>query len=75
MQIIADVKKIPKTAQHKLIFILNVLCKSSIHFTHFQYFLLKRLFVFSNNMVFIESEAVLLCVTMRERARLYAATI
>ena len=31
--------------------------------------------VFSHNIVFIESEIALLCVTMRERARVFAATI
>ena len=35
----------------------------------FQQFLLKRILVFSHKMVFIENEAVLLCVTMREGAR------
>ena len=35
----------------------------------FQQFLLKRILVFSHKMVFIENEAALLCVTMRERAR------
>ena len=29
----------------------------------------------SHRVVFIENEAVLLCVTMRERARAFAATI
>ena len=29
----------------------------------------------SHKVVFIENEAVLLCVTMRERARAFAATI
>ena len=31
--------------------------------------------VFSHKIVFIENEAVLLCVTMRERARTFVATI
>ena len=31
--------------------------------------------VFSHKMVFIENEAELLCVTMRERARTFAVTI
>ena len=35
----------------------------------FQQFLLKRILVFSHKMVFIENEAALLRVTMRERAR------
>ena len=41
----------------------------------FQYFLLKGIFVFSHKMVFTENEAELLCVTMRQRARAFAATI
>ena len=35
----------------------------------FQQLLLKRMLVFSHKMVFIENEAALLCVTMRECAR------
>ena len=35
----------------------------------FQQFLLKRMLVFSHKMVFIENEAALLCVTMREHTR------
>ena len=31
--------------------------------------------VFSYKMIFIENETALLCVTMRERARAFAATI
>ena len=40
----------------------------------FQSFLLKGMLVFSLEMVFIETETALLCVTMRERARALAAT-
>ena len=36
MHIIAEVNKILKTAQGNLIFILNVLSESNIHFTSFQ---------------------------------------
>ena len=39
----------------------------------FQQFLLKRILIFSHKMVFIENE--LLCVIMREHARIFAATI
>ena len=41
----------------------------------FNSYLLKRMLVASHKMVFIENEAVLLCVTMRERAREFTATI
>ena len=41
----------------------------------FQQFLLKGMLVFSHKTVFIENETALLCVTMRERARAFAATI
>ena len=37
--------------------------------------MLKRILVFSDKMVFIENETALLCVTMRELAREFAATI
>ena len=35
----------------------------------------KRQLVFSHKMVFVKNEAALLCVTMRERARAFVATI
>ena len=41
----------------------------------FQQFLLKGMLVFSHKMDFIENETALLCVTMRERARAFAATL
>ena len=75
MHIIAKINKISKTIQRNLTFILNVLSESSIHFTSFQWFLLKRMLVFSHKMFFIKNEAMLLCVTMRERARAFVATI
>ena len=55
---------------------LNVLSESSIHFyLAFNSSWLKRMFAFSHKMVFIENEAALLCVTMRERARIFGATV
>ena len=65
MQIIADVKKISKTGQHKLIFILNVLCKSSIHFTHFQYFFAKKIIRIFKQYGFYRKWG---CLTMRNYA-------
>ena len=56
MQIIAVVKKI--AVQSNLIFILNVLWKSSIQFTQLSIVLAKK--VFSHKMVFIENEPALL---------------
>ena len=53
-----------------LAFISNVLSESS-----FQQFLLKRMLIVSHKVVSIENEAVLLCVTMRERAKAFVATI
>ena len=75
MQITADVSKISKTVQHDITFILNVLSESSIRFASFQQFLLKGMLLVSHKMVFNKNEAVLLCTTMRERARAFAATI
>ena len=43
MQIIADVNKISKTVQPNLNFILNVLSKSSIHFTKLSIVLAKKI--------------------------------
>ena len=74
MQITADVSKISKTVPAILTFILDVLSESSIHFAKLRYFCLKRMLV-SYKVIFIKNEAVLLCVTMRERARAFAATI
>ena len=75
MQITADVSKISKTVPAILTFILDVLSESSIHFAKLRYFCLKRMLLVSYKVIFIKSEAVLLCVTMRERARAFAATI
>ena len=75
MQINADVSKISKTLQHELNFFLNVISESSIHFPSFEWFLLKEMLLDSHKMIFIKSEAVLLCVTMRERARALETTI
>ena len=36
---------------------------------------IERMLLVSNKVVFTENEAVLLCVTMQERARAFAATI
>ena len=58
MYIIADVNKISKTVERNLTFILNVLSESSIHFTSFQWFLLKRMLVFSHKMFFIKNVTV-----------------
>ena len=67
MQIIADVSKISKTVQCNLI--SDFLWESTIHFTQLSIVLAKRILVFSHKMVFIENEAALVCVTMRERLR------
>ena len=67
MQIIADVSKISKTVQCNLI--SDFLWESTIHFTQLSIVLAKRILVFSHKMVFIENEAALLCVTMREHTR------
>ena len=67
MQIITDVSKISKTVQPNLTFILNFILPS------FQSLLLKRILAFSHKMIFIENEAALLCATMRELAREFAA--
>ena len=67
MKIIGDVSRISKTVQRNLIFILNVLSGSSIYLT--------LLLIVSHKMVFIENKTALLCVTMREHARAFAATI
>ena len=70
MQTTADVSKMSKTVQPDLNFILNVLSEFSICFSEFLIVLAK------NNVVsFIENEAVVLCVTMPERARAFAATV
>ena len=66
--------KISETVQTNLTFILNILSEFSIHFTQLAR-VLAKMFVFSHNMVFIENEAALLCVTMREQAREFAAKI
>ena len=42
MQIIADVNKISKTVRRNLIFILNVLWESSIHFTQLSIIIAKK---------------------------------
>ena len=42
MQIIADISKISRTVQRNLIFILNVLWESSIHFTELSIVLAKK---------------------------------
>ena len=42
MQIITDISKISKTVQRNLIFFLNVLWESSIHFTHLSIVLTKK---------------------------------
>ena len=42
MQIIADVREISKTAKLNLIFILNVLWESAIHFTQLSIVLAKK---------------------------------
>ena len=42
MQIIAGISKISKTVQRNLIFILNVLLESSIHFTQFSIVFAKK---------------------------------
>ena len=44
-------------------------------FPSFEWFLLRRMLLVSHKVVFIKYEAVLLCVTMQERARAFAATI
>ena len=75
MQIIADVSKISKTFQLNLTFILNFRSERSIHLLGFEYFLLKEMLVFSHKMVFIKNESALPCVTMREGAKAFAATI
>ena len=75
MHIIADVNKISKTVQRNLTFILNVLSESGIHFTQLSIVLAKKMLLLSHKMVHIKNEAALLCVTMRERARAFAATI
>ena len=75
MQAAADVIKISKTIQRDLTFILNVLSESSIHSALFLIVLGKKNVDSSLKLVFIKSEAVLLCLTLRERARVFAATI
>ena len=57
-----------------LTFILNVLSESNI-LPSCHWFLLKKMWVFSHEMVFIENQAALPCVTMWEHARAFAATI
>ena len=69
MQIIADVSKISKTVQRNLNFILNVLWEYRIHFTQLSIVLAEKNILFSHKMVFIENEAVLLSLIMREPAR------
>ena len=44
-------------------------------FHSFEYFLLKRMLLVLHKVFFIENEAVVLSVTMQERARVFAATI
>ena len=68
MQIIADISKISKTIQRNL-FLKMFFENLAFILPSFQQFLLKRILVFSHKMVFIENEAALLCVTMREGAR------
>ena len=75
MQTINDVSKIWKTVQRKFIFIWNVRWESSIHFIQLSIVIDKKILVFSHEIVFIEIEAALLSVTMRERAMAFAATI
>ena len=71
MQITADMSEIWKLFQRDLTFILNDLSESSIHFAYFSIAFAKKYI----DSFFIENEAVLLWVTMRERARAFAATI
>ena len=75
MQIIADVNKISKTVQRNLTFILNVLSESNIYFTQLSMVLANKMLVYSHKTVFNKNEAALLCVTMPERPRTFAATI
>ena len=75
MQITVNVRKISKTFQGDLTFILNVLSVSSIHFAYFSRVLVETMLLVSHKIVFIENEAALLCVTMRKRAKEFAATI
>ena len=75
MQTITDVSKIWKTVQRNLIFIWNVRWDAGIHFIQLSIAIDKKILVFSHETVFIEIEAALLSVTMRERARAFAATI
>ena len=75
MQITTEVSKISKTVQAELIFISNAFSESTIHFDYLSKVLPKKMLLVSYEVVFIENEAVLLCVTMRERARAFTAAI
>ena len=73
MQITADLNKISKTVQPDLTLILNALPEFIL--PSFQQFFLKRILLVSYKAVFIENEALLLSITMRERAKAFEATI
>ena len=78
MQIIAVVKKILKTVQSNLIFILNVLSESSIQFTQLSIVLAKKILVFSHKMVFIENEPALLahlCGNVQGHLQLFSVKV
>ena len=65
MQTIADVSKILKTVLHNLLFILNVLSESSIHFTQLSIVLAKRnVAIFTENSFYRKRG----CVTLRNYA-------
>ena len=65
-----------RTVQRNLIFILFEMFFENLVFIlpSFQQLLLKKMWVILLKMAFIENEAVLLCVTMPECARAFAAT-
>ena len=75
MQITTDVSKISKTVQPNLTFILNILSELSIHFSQISIVIAKKNVGLFTYRFFIENDAALLCVTVRERAREFAATI
>ena len=75
MQIIADVSKVSKNLQLDLTLFKMFFQNLRFILPSFQEFLLKRMFLVSHKVVFIENEAVFLCASMQERAGRFVAAI
>ena len=73
---VTNLTKVIHESCYRVLQVTSYITSSSSSFLpSFHQFLLKGMLTFAHKMVFIENEAALLCVTMRERARTFAATI